>query len=123
MVSIFYQGNQPFLLFKFIDEDVVPDMNAPSSLHRPAERLTDLRVLTNLLKLLHYLLKAGSIFRLHLPECRLNIRIRDNSVRHSEIALMKASIDSYVFPFPFLIPASAFFTCLMNSGFIADSGG
>jgi len=101
----------------------VPDVNAPPSLHRPAEWLSDLRVLTNLLELLQNLLKADSIFRLHLPECRLTIRIRDNCVRYSEIALVKASIDSYVFPLPFLIPASAFFTCLMNSGLIADSGG
>lgn len=122
-MSIFYQGDKPFLLFKFIDEDIVPDMNAPPPLHRSVERLSDLRVLTYFLKLLHHLLKAGSIFRLHLPESRLNVRIRDNGIYYSEMALIKASIDSYVFPFPFLISASAFFTCLMNSGLIADSGG
>ena len=122
-MSIFYHGDEPFLLIKFIDEDIVPDMNAPPSLHRPVKWLSDLRVLTDLLELLHYLLKAGSIFCLHLPEGCLNIRISDYCIRHSEMALIKASIDSYVFPFPFLIPASAFFTCRMNSGLMADSGG
>lgn len=48
MMSIFYESNQPFLLFKFVDKDIVSDMNAPPSLHRPAERLSDLRVLTDL---------------------------------------------------------------------------
>ena len=84
-------------------------MNAPPPLHRPVERLSDLRVLSYHLDLLHYLLKAGSIFCLHLPESHLNVRIRDNGIHYSEMALIKASIDSYVFPFPFLISASAFF--------------
>ena len=80
----------------------------PPPLHRPVERLSDLRVLSYHLDLLHYLLKAGSIFCLHLPESHLNVRIRDNGIHYSEMALIKASIDSYVFPFPFLISALGF---------------
>ena len=123
VVCKIHERDLPFLLFKFIRQDIVPDMQPSQSLHGPVKRLSDLRVLAKFPEFFDHLLKPGSVLFAHLPESRLNLRIWDNGMDHSEMALTKASIDSYVFPFPFAISAWARFTRLTNSGLMADSGG
>ena len=99
------------------------DVNSPLALEREMERLTRFRVFN----------KENDFFLELLIPCRTlgpelsaggdQIGMNDNPVAHASISLKKSSMELYVFPFPFLISAWAFFTILINSGLIADSGG
>lgn len=101
----------------------MPEMDPPLSFERGMERFTRFRVPDK---------KPDLLFELFIPDRTLcpqfpagsgKIGMNDDPEAHASISLKKSSMESYVFPFPFLISASAFFTCLINSGLIADSGG
>ena len=99
------------------------DVNPPLALERGMERLTRFRVFNKEPDFFLELLVTCRTLGPELLAGRRQIGMNDNPVAHASISLKKSSMELYVFPFPFLISAWAFFSCLISSGLIADSGG
>ena len=99
------------------------DVNPPLALEWGMKWFTRFRVFNKEPDFFLELLVPCRAFRPELPARGAEIGMDDDPVAHASISLKKSSMELYVFPLPFLISAWAFFTLLINSGFIADSGG
>jgi len=99
------------------------DVNPPLAFERGMERLTLLWIFNNEPYFFLELLVPCRTLGPELLAGGSQIGINDDLIAHASISLKKSSMELYFFPLPFLISAWAFFSFLISSGLIADSGG